>query len=102
MINSNYNYQFKVAGCKQLATLINLCPFKFDKLEFDYRFTITINGDHLCLLFKILKQRDIKLGYVLDCLSFSSRVRMGNLFVEYETTLPFAKDEYFEKYVQKQ
>lgn len=101
MINNDYNYQFRVAGNKQLATLINLLPFKFDDVSFDYRFTITLSGDHLCLMFKLLDQKEIKIGYVLDCLAYASRVRMGHLYVDYKTTIPLDIDKYYEHYVQK-
>lgn len=101
MINSDYNYQFRVAGNKQLATLINLLPFKFDDISFDYRFTITLSGDHLCLMFKLLDQKEIKIGYVLDCLAYASRLRMGRLYVDYQTTLPLDIDKYYQHYVQK-
>lgn len=101
MINQDYNYQFRVAGNKQLATLINLLPFKFDDVSFDYRFTISLSGDHLSLMFKLLDQKEIKIGYVLDCLAYASRVRMSRLYVDYETTLPLDIDKYYANYVQK-
>lgn len=101
MINLDYNYEFRVASNSALCSLLNMLPFKPDKISFDYRFTVTFSGHNLCAMFKIIKDRDIKIGYFLDYFAYASRVRISNLFVEYETTIPLEFDYYRKSHVQK-
>lgn len=101
MINLDYNYEFRVASNMALCSLLNMLPFKPDKVSFDYRFTVTFSGHNLCAMFKLISDRDIKIGYFLDYFAYASRVRLSNLFVDYKTTIPLDYDYYRASHVQK-